>query len=257
MLNKETSNSFNKYFCLTFAHNAQLMAQVHKIRYDVFCTELGLEKGCPVGAEKDEFDAYSYHYLLQHKATGKYAGTVRMVLPPNGRPDLLLPIEKYCLDSIDPSIIDISKLPRGSFAEVSRLAVPKDFRKRAGEEGKPYIVSVDGDQITKTSERRHFPHISIGLYLAAASLFELNRLDYIFVMVEPRLTRSLKRVGLHFEQMGEVIEYHGLRAPFYITPEMLNKHLKPDLKKLYNGIIEQVSNDLKKHEYPTKIVSEA
>ena len=103
--------------------------------------------------------------------------------------------------------------------------------------------------------RRHFPHIAIGLYLATASLFVLKNLDYIFVMIEPRLARSLKRAGLHFEQMGGVIEYHGQRAPFFITPEMLNDHLKPDLKKLYLQVIQQVKKELQSSQLPNAIAS--
>jgi len=244
MLTEETTQSFIKYFKLIYANSAELMSEVHKIRYDVFCTELELEKGCPPDVEADDFDPYSYHYLLQHRASKKFAGTIRMVLPPADRPELKTPIEKFCFDAIDLSILDITKLPRGSFAEVSRLAVPASFRKRAGESGKPYIIRNEKKADPSSDNRSNFPHIAIGLYLAAASLFTLKQLNYIFVMVEPRLARSLKRVGLYFEQMGAVIDYHGQRAPFYITPQMLDEHLKPNLKTLYQYIKDQVRKDL-------------
>lgn len=242
MLSESVSESFFKYFRLIYASTPALLSEVYKVRYDVFCKELELEKNCPADVEKDEFDDYSIHYLLQHRTSNKYAGTIRLVLPPSNKPELLIPLEKYCPDAVDASIIDIKKLPRGSFAEVSRLAVPASFRKRTGESGKPYVVTPeDADNAT---DRRHFPHIAIGLYLAAASLFVHKQLDYIFVMTEPRLARALSRVGLRFEQMGDVIEYHGQRAPFFITPKMLNEHLKPDLKKLYQHILSQVRTDI-------------
>lgn len=240
-------------FRLVFVNNDALMSHVHRIRYEIFCKELELEESNPKNVEKDEFDIYSFHYLLQHKRSNQFAGTMRMVLPPNNAPKLLTPLEKYCLNAVDPDIIDISKLPRGSFAEVSRLAIPKIFRKRAENQGKPYIISENSDLGAATSERRQFHHIAIGLYLTAAALFLLNRLDYIFIMIEPKFVPSLARVGLHFEQMGEVIEYHGQRAPFYITPESLNKYLKPELKPLYYLIIKQVGDDLRHHHTVSKV----
>lgn len=244
MLTDETTQSFIKYFRLIYANTPDLMAQVHKIRYDVFCEELGLEANCPKNVEADEFDGHSFHYLLQHRPSNRYAGTIRIVLPPHDQPELMTPIEKYCVDAVDTDIIDIKSLARGSFAEVSRLAIPAQFRKRAGEAGKPYSIDSTNSNEQSHSGRGNFPHIAIGLYLAAASLFTLKELKHIFVMVEPRLARSMRRIGLHFEQMGDVIDYHGQRAPFYITPELLNEHLSPEVNKLYDHIKGEVSKGL-------------
>lgn len=244
MFSDKSGDSFSKYFQLVYANTPALLSQVYKIRYDVFCKELELEKGCPVDIEKDQFDAYSFHYLLHHKTSNQAAGTIRMVLPPKDEPNLPIPIEKFCMDAIDPGVIDISKLPRGSFGEVSRLAVPAAFRKRSGESGKPYIINTTDSNSINPLERRHFSHIAIGLYLAVASLAMFKQLDYIFVMIEPRLARALNRAGLHFEQMGDVIDYHGQRAPFFITPRLLNEYLKPDLKTLYQYTFNQIRTDM-------------
>ncbi|MEH6358922.1 MAG: PEP-CTERM/exosortase system-associated acyltransferase [Pseudomonadales bacterium] len=236
-------------FQLVFVNNDSLMSHVHKIRYEIFCKELELEESNPKNVEQDEFDAYSFHYLLQHKRSNQYAGTMRMVLPPCHLPELLTPLEKYCLNAVDLNIIDISKLARGSFAEVSRLAVPKLFRKRAEDRGKPDITKAG----VTTPNRRQCPHIAIGLYLTAAALFLLNQLDYVFIMIEPKFVHSLARVGLQFEQMGEVVDYHGQRAPFFITPERLKKHLNPELKPLYSQIMKQVRDDLRLHHPISKV----
>ena len=55
-------------------------------------------------------------------------------------------------------------------------------------------------------------------------------------MVEPRLARSMKFVGLPFEQIGPVVDYHGKRAPFHIEPKKVEDNLKEDFKKLLNNI---------------------
>lgn len=241
---------FFEDFKLIFVNNAALMSHVHKIRYEIFCKELGRKENGPEKIEEDEFDTYSFHYLLQHKPSRQYAGTMRMVLPPSNNPDLLTPIEKYCLNAVDPNIINISKLPRGSFAEVSRLAVPKIFRNHTNNQKQIYTTSTNSNFGSTASNQYESPHASIGLYLTAAALFVLNQLDYIFIMIEPKLAHLLTHVGLHFEQMGEVVEYHGQRAPYYITPERLKKHLKPELKSLYYLITQQINNDLhRNHAY--------
>jgi len=240
-------------FRLIFVNNDALMSHVHKIRYEIFCKELELEESNPKNVEKDEFDTYSFHYLLQHKRSNQYAGTMRMVLPSRNSPNQLTPLEKHCLNAVDPNIIDITKLQQGSFAEVSRLAVPKFFRKRAEDQDKPSTVRANGNLVATIPDRRQCPHISVGLYLTAAALFLLHPLDYIFIMIEPKFAHSLARVGLQFEPMGRVIDYHGQRAPFFITPERLKKHLIPELKPLCSMIMKQVSDDLHHNHLTSKV----
>ncbi len=247
----ETPGCFINYFQPVIASNNALRLQAHRIRYDVYCAELALESGSPNNLEADEFDAYSLHYLLKHKASNQYVGTMRMVLPPPNRPDLLIPLEKYCLDAVDRSIMDIKKLSRGSFAEVSRLAVVRSFRRRAGDfcrikdgQEKTQCVSKNRSYSVKIDDRRQSPNIAVGLYLIAASLFVLKKLDYIFIMINPGLVKALNSTGLYFEQMGDAVDYHGMRAPFFITPENLNKFLKPEYRLLQDRIMRQVSSDL-------------
>ena len=235
--------NFSSYFDVVYANTAALLSAVYKIRYDVFCEELKLEEGCPKDVEKDEFDAYSHHFLLRHKRSGEFAGTVRFVIPPAENTSLMLPFEKYCLSAFNKRIIDPAKLQRGNFGEVSRLAVPARFRKRVGESGKPYIVDAV-ESTSKANEKRLFPYISVGLYLTCAALFVHRQLDYAFVMVEPRLARSMARVGIKFEQAGDVTDYHGKRAPFYISQSMLAKNLKPEIMGLFYYLKKEVARQL-------------
>lgn len=233
------AENFNNYFEIRYADNDALLKEVYKIRYDVFCDELKLEENCPQDVEKDEFDVYAHHFLLKHRTSGKYAGTVRFVIPPGDIEGPALPFEKYCADAFDTRIVDPSVLPQGSYGEVSRLAVPARFRKRAGERGKPYIVDSPRNAEDKENKRL-FPYISVGLYLVCAALFVEKKLDYAFVMAEPRLARSMARIGICFDQAGDVVDYHGMRAPFYITQEMLASGLKPEVAELFAHILKEV-----------------
>ena len=245
MMHNNLADSFNSYFRLIYADTDELLKQVFKIRYDVFCEELRLEENCPKDIEKDEFDIFAKHFLLQHKQSGEFAGTVRFVIPPQGSQKPGFPIEKYCLDTIDKSIVDLASLPPGTYGEVSRLAVPSRFRRRAGEKGKPYIV--DSPQKNPESDKnRLFPYISVGLYLVCAALFVEKKLDYAFIMAEPRLARAMARIGIKFERCGEIMEYHGQRAPFYIDQEMLQKGMKPEVASLFKLIRSTVKTQLSK-----------
>ncbi|MEY8216638.1 MAG: hypothetical protein RPR97_19405 [Colwellia sp.] len=45
---------------------------------------------------------------------------------------------------------------------------------------------------------------------------------HVYVMMEPRLARCIKFIGINFHKLGEAVDYHGLRAPTnYINPEIL------------------------------------
>ena len=68
--------------------------------------------------------------------------------------------------------------------------------------------------------RRNIPP-ALGLVFAAAWLGIEVGLQAVFVMMELRLARLLRSLGLRFKQVAEPVEYHGLRAPFEITSETL------------------------------------
>ena len=193
--------------------------------------------------ETDDCDDYAYHCLLEHKRTGVYAGCVRLVIPPVQLPDLALPFEKNCLHSARKEILDSTKLTRGSFGEISRLAVLTSFRRRKREKKAPFIINaVNSGTIYTEEEHRHFPNIAMGLYIAAVALADICNHVGSFVMMEPKLNRRLKRFGLPFEQIGDEIDYHGMRAMFFLSRNNFCSQLTPELKELY----QQIYNDLVK-----------
>ena len=128
------TDHFKQYFSLQRANSRQLKDIVYKIRYDVYCDEFQYEQNCPKDCEKDNFDEYSHHVLIKHLSSGRYAGCIRLVTPPAHKPSALLPFEGCCLDSIYPEKLQfIEKQGGNTLGEISRLAVHKDFRRRAGE----------------------------------------------------------------------------------------------------------------------------
>nr|WP_067297933.1 PEP-CTERM/exosortase system-associated acyltransferase [Marinobacterium profundum] len=237
---QEVVNNFKKYFSVRLADTQELRREAFKIRYEVFCDELGFEDkdAFPDGLEQDEFDVTSDHLLLVHNSTQAFAGTVRFAHTSVSEPGQILPLEKYCRHAFDPVLFDLDAQERGTFGEVSRLAVSPQFRRRSGERGKPFIF--EGARSDLSGKATNFPYIAIGLYLAAGSLCVLNKYHYVVVMMEPKLAKGLSRVGIQFQQAGEPIDYHGLRAPYCISPEMLLSNMIPPVREMFDAI----SNEL-------------
>lgn len=239
------ADNFNEYFQIRFASTKQLRQEAFKIRYGVYSKELGWEPENDLEMESDECDDYSFHCLLEHRRTEVFAGCIRLIVPPLSNPSVKLPFEEHCLHSVRSDDIDLATFPRGSFSEISRLAVLDSFRRREKEKSIPYVLKdVDPKTVYTEDERRNFPNIAIGLYLAGIALAKLCNHKGMFVMMEPRLNKRLKRFGLPFKQVGDEMDYHGLRAMFYLDKNDFHSQLSEELLALYNIIYEDLSKQL-------------
>jgi len=236
------SDQFRHYFELIPANTPELKRIVFQIRYQVYCEELAYEppENFPDGLEQDNYDPRSLHVLLRHRPSGEYAGCVRLILQDTTEPKAEFPFEHYCGHSLKRNLIDPSRLPRDAFGEISRLAVRGQFRRRLGEQGSPHGVPNDQDEDDINAQRRIFPHIALGLYLAGAALGLMQGLSGVFVMMEPRLARHMRRYGIVFREAGDVVDYHGQRGPFYISRQDLFEYLKPEIRDLLDAITEDL-----------------
>ncbi len=239
---KGIAEHFTKFLQPEVALKEELKDEVYRIRHNVYCEELGFEAVRREGKEQDEFDQQSIFCMIKHKPSNVYTSCVRIVK--SQQDDELLPIEKFCLSSIQNKELHPSNFPRSEIAEISRLAVKADFRRRKTDK---YVGSAIG-VINKTNysetELRCFPFIAIGLYMAAATLAMETGVKHVYVMMEPRLARSMKFVGIKFLPLGEAIEYHGQRIPYYINQELFMKHLPTGFNRLYLAIKEDIKNQL-------------
>jgi N-acyl amino acid synthase of PEP-CTERM/exosortase system len=234
------SSHFSSYLSPVVALSEELQHEVYKIRHNVYCEELAFEPIKENGMEMDDFDAYSIHCLIQHVNTAQYAGTVRIVRPTEE--GQLLPIEKYCLHSINHESLNPTFFDRKDVCEISRLAVPKSFRRRQMDKHEGAAVGVINQETYSETELRCFPFIAVGLYFAAAAIALESGLKHAYVMMEPRLARSMSFVGIKFEQIGPVVDYHGKRAPYYIDQKLLENGLKSGFKDMLSDIRTAIQN---------------
>lgn len=229
---------FFQHFRLVPVNDAALLREVYRMRYEVYCQEMGFEQPelFPEGLEHDSYDRRSRHCLLQHRASGAYAGCVRLILHDQEFPNALFPFEKNCGHSLRREVLDPASLPMGSFGEISRLTVRAAFRRRRGDEGSK--ESPRGLSSGLRDERRGSIPIAVGLYVAGAAMGLMEGLSGVFVMMEPRLARHLSLCDIRFTPVGNVVEYHGRpRGAFHISREDLLAYLSPPLRHLLDRIL--------------------
>ena len=240
------STHFKNYFQIILACTPELVSRVQRIRYEVYCREFHYEseENCPAGLERDEYDENSLHCLVVYTAGGADAGCVRLIKTPADNLDYPLPLEKFCAHSLTHPILHPKKLPRTDIAEISRLAVHTNFRRRLGESESPF-GRLSEVNITE-EERRTFPLISFALFAAGAALMALSHKNDLFIMVEPRLAKRLQNLGLPFIQIGELLDYHGMRAAYHVTTEQLLKDMRGEMRELYDYVYSHLKIDFDK-----------
>ena len=229
---------FDRHFEVVAVNTPALREEVFRLRYAVYCEELGYEDPAafPDGLEHESFDEHSAFALVRHRATGRAAGCVRLIVNERDR-GMQFPFELACAGRLDPRTFDLAAFDRDVSGEISRLAVHAVFRRRAG-----VANTADGvgdNPETMLGTRRH-PLLALGLFLAASAL-GLNRgLEQVVVMMEPRLARLLGSCGIRFTSIGEVIDYHGRRGPFRIRRRELLDPMDAPSRALLEHMLERL-----------------
>lgn len=244
------SQHFDNYFVPEIATNLTLCREVYRIRYKVYCLDLNYEptKNFPDCMEIDDYDSHSIHCLIKHKPLNIYVACVRVILPNLKFPDLEFPIEKVCRDRMN---IALDPMTRSQFCEVSRLAIIPEFRRRRGEQQSPVGLSENLEIIKDNSyfiseERRKYPFIlPLSLYLAACSMVSVCGDLKALTLMEPRLMRHLRMSDFPSYQVGEIVDFHGQRAPFDIYYKEVIASLSPENRELFDNINRKIRDSVK------------
>lgn len=234
------AESFSRYFRAEIADTADKRHQVFGIRYRVYCEEFKYEavEHFPDRLEVDDYDDFSRHCLITHRETGLPAGCVRLVPAVDESLSMPLPLEKYCGPSLDKVYISGLNLDRQTVCEISRLAVDGAFRRRSGETLTRF-GEINGLQFSP-QEQRTFSSIAVACFFAATVLTEIDNRTNVFAMMEPFLPRMMHRSGIDFQRVGKDIDYHGIRAPYFIRTQAVLDNMHPDLQELYQWIKESI-----------------
>lgn len=229
---------FRKYFEIATAFDDAGRNNVFGIRHEVYCEELGFEPVRPDRRETDEYDRHSLHCLMRTSTEPhSLVGCNRLVMARPEEPDYPLPFERTCAATLDRSIIDPAKEPRGAIAEVSRLAVRAYYRRRKGETKAAVAIS---DEDFGTKEQPRFPYIPIGLYLGVIALAKHEGIETLFVLTEPRLAEHFAKLGVKITQIGGPVEHRGIRVPSMMNVDSIIKGLRFFVKPIWRVVAEEI-----------------
>ncbi|MDY0269699.1 PEP-CTERM/exosortase system-associated acyltransferase [Trichloromonas sp.] len=205
--------------------NDPRMKELYALRYQVYCTECGFESpdDHPEGLETDEYDVHSRHFCAMVADTGRIVGTVRIVLAASrGLPRGKLPIEWHC--KLDPQKEFAGK--RHELAEISRLAISKDFRRREIDKAlyaQTEVALIEEHQLNE--QRRQFEGVIVaGLYQCIYHESVSLGLTHWYAVMVRGLCCLLRRWGVIWEKVGEQVEYHGQRIPYLANIEENARH---------------------------------
>jgi N-acyl amino acid synthase of PEP-CTERM/exosortase system len=230
--------AFVQYFEIVPALSDALRDEVYRIRHQVYCEELAFEPVRPDRREYDEYDTHSLHLLIRSVKVGQFVGCTRIVRPRPAEPGYPLPFEKTCARTLDRSIADPATLPRDTIAEISRLAVISQFRRRKEDEKSPLTMS---EKDFGTVAQPRFPYIPVGLYLGTIELARLNGIETLFVLTEPRLANHFRKFGVNIQTIGGGVEHRGQRIPSMMKTRGVLDNLWAVFRPLYRTIAEQVA----------------
>ncbi|MCG5512184.1 GNAT family N-acyltransferase [Ectothiorhodospira shaposhnikovii] len=95
----------------------------HRIRYQVYCLETGYEDphAYPDGLERDEWDEHAIPFLVRHRPTEQWIGTMRLI------PSMERGLPFFSLLSPEAEV-DRFKAERAY--EISRVCIPSVYRRR-------------------------------------------------------------------------------------------------------------------------------
>jgi len=235
-----TINSARHLLSPLIANTPAMREACFAIRYGVFAEELNLEPLNDCKLEFNHSDHYSTHCLMLLNSSNGYCGTVRLVSPVTDTQ--LLPIEESCLHAISDMRYHPDNFRREDICEVSRLAIPSEFRARSADKYEGAGLGNIKSQSTLKKASRAFPLIAICLYLAAAAIAINSGRKHVYVMIEPALARKMSAVGLTFIKIGNVVDYHGKRAPFYIHADDAARSIRLPFRFLFNHYLSSLKS---------------
>jgi N-acyl amino acid synthase of PEP-CTERM/exosortase system len=239
------SEGYKQYFEIVPAVTEALKWESYHLRHEVYCQELGFEPEHVGEVEMDEYDHHSVHCLVRAVATRRFIGCVRIIFTNPTDPNLPLPFEKACATTLDRSIIDPAKLDRSKIAEVSRLAIIDQYRRRRGERDKPFtIVNDDDGSPEQPKSKVRLPYLALGLYLALVALAKHYGIERLFLLTEPCLATSISHLGVAVKHIGSGVEHRGLRVPSVLEVDDILANMNPLVRPFYNLIAEEVETGL-------------
>lgn len=224
---KEMFNLMTHAYKVVAADNEDLRKESFRIRHSVYCSELKYEESRDTGLEEDEFDNHATHMVIYSRSHKSYVGCARLVHGRHNGVARSMPFEHHCGDQIDHKILNSIKNSGHEYAEVSRLAIEKNFRGSTMRKDKQSSLS-------RKKSSNAFALLSLYLGILAAS--KQQGVRYLFAIVEPRLLKNLHNHNVPAIQIGKGVDHRGLRVPIMIDVEDIERIIPAALRPVYDAI---------------------
>ncbi len=215
---EDVSTVFNSVFNVELATSPAAINEVFEVRYQVYCIDRPFENPDSFvnKREHDDYDPRSAHALIRHRITGDSAAAVRLVMTGDSPEQDEFPMEAPCIHQMDRSAQDaFAGARRDQMAEISRMAVSREFRRRLNENESAVGVSDFAGYSDAENGKRALPYISLGLFAGILQMSVRHGITHWMAIMEPAQLRLLKRFGVEFDHVGPVMEYHGRRRPAF------------------------------------------
>ena len=164
-----------------------------------------------------------------------------------------LPFEKVFAAAIDRRKFDPATLPRSTIAEISRLTLACEFRRRRR-------IEVSGEaahQAFGTPAHPTYPYVQLGLYLGAVALAEMLGIATLFLITEPRLLAHFRRLGFPVRQISVPVQYHGWRVLSIMDVVHPVADLPFFMRPLYRVIAREIEEDRSSASRPWSVASKS
>jgi N-acyl amino acid synthase of PEP-CTERM/exosortase system len=203
---------------LTLVPNDAELRSAFALRYAVYCLECRFlnPQAYAEGLEIDAYDSVSAHFGAYNRRH-ELVGYVRLV-PPDAQ-------GRMPWEARGKTLLEGVRLPpRSGSAEISRLMVREDYRRRCGDTLSG--VAQPEDELPELRDRRRSsPQILLTLYRQMYLYSVAHGLRYWYAAMERSLARSLKRLDFAFKQIGEQADYFGPVAPYLADLRELESQL--------------------------------
>ena len=190
------------------ADTPELVRDAHMLRHQVYCTERGYEPGQD-GLEVDAYDTHAAHVVLRLTGCGTVVGTARLILPAGGAGG-------FPMQGVVPPG-RFAALPVAQTAELSRFAVSKERRGLS-----PAAASLS----------------RLALVRGLVQLSRQHGVTHLCAVMERTLLRLLRASGIHFADLGPVVEYHGLRQPTWCEIAPMLARMRAEQPEIWGFVTE-------------------
>jgi len=210
-------------YILVLASSKKHFDAVKAVREEVFSKKYGLSPQMlqSKGYLFSQDDEQSFIYLLQHQATQRYVGTVRVFFINELTPIKQMPMQK------DGNVKEIDHLTQNlPICEISRLALSQNLPSY------PHFSPAKLQTL-----------LALNLMIATRINFFLYPYAKIFAIMERSLERILKRNRVYFEQIGKSVDYYGMTTPFAIERVKLLTDTEETMGEVTRFYLEELSKN--------------